>query len=43
MMMMNTKRILRDIKTVMKVLVILKLQIIHVMKLLSTQPNNKKH
>ena len=43
MMMMNKNRILRNIKAVMKVLIILKLRILHVMKLLSTQPKKNKH
>ena len=43
MTMTNTKRILQNIKTVMKVLIILKSQILCVMKVLSTQPRKKKH
>ena len=43
MMMANTKRILRNIRAVMNMLVILKLQILCVMKFLSRQPKNKKH
>ena len=43
MMMTNTKLILQNIKTVMKVLIILELQILHLMIFLSTQPNKKKH
>ena len=41
MTMTNTERVLRNIKMVMKVLIILKLQILHVMKVLSTQTNRK--
>ena len=43
MMTKNIKRILRKFKTVMNVLIIIKLQILCVMKVLSRQPNNKKH
>ena len=42
-MMTNTKRILRNIKTVMNLLIILILQIPFVMKLLSTQTKKKNH
>ena len=43
MMMTNTRRKLRKFKTVMKVLIILKLQILCVMMLLSRQPRKKKN
>ena len=42
-MMTNTKRILRNTKTVMNVLIILNLQILCVMKILSTQPKKNKY
>ena len=43
MMMTNPRRKLRKFKTVMKVLIILKLQILCVMILLSRQQKNNKH
>ena len=39
----NTKRILRNIRTVMKVLIIMKLQILCTMIVLTIQPEKKKH
>ena len=42
-MMKNTRRKLQNFKTVMKVLIILKLQILYVVILLSKQPKKKKH
>ena len=42
-MMENTRRILRDIKTVINVLIILKLKILCAMKVLSRKPKKKKH
>ena len=43
MMMTNTKRKLRNLKTVMKVLIISKLQILCVMIVLSRQTEKNKH
>ena len=43
MMTTNTKSMLFNIKMVMRVLIILKLQKLHWIKVLSTQPNKKKH
>ena len=42
-MMTNTRRKIRNFKTVMKVLIIKKLQILCVVIVLSRQPKNKKH